>query len=185
MARGRRKNTLSVRAAGYALLVAFSIFLGLAWLLFDHVRGAPRAAQRAAAAWTAVPCVVLESGVVTESFSATRGSTRGSAGYAPRARYRYVVDGRAYVGDRFWFATTYFNTHEDASRVAAPYITGTAHTCHVDPSNPGISVLARDVLDTRSGWLWTVLFGMVGLAGIAGALFLIVKGDTLEERPTP
>lgn len=111
--------------------------------------------------WTATSCVIVSSGV-EESHDSDNGST-----YRVVTRYRYRVDGREYVGNRYNWSIGYSSGYESKQRIVASLRAGTHATCYVDPANPADAVLSRDV-----GWeMAFVLLPLVFIVAGVGMMF--------------
>lgn len=82
-------------------------------------------------------------------------------------RYRYVVDGREYVGHRLSLDGHELNTTV-MERLIAPYPVGRAVRIHHDPACPDMAVLKTDLQAT---WTHQLSTGLI-FCLIAAALFL-------------
>lgn len=109
--------------------------------------------------WAPTPCTIISSGV-EESRSSKGGST-----YRVAVRYRYQVDDRQYVGDRYHWMAGYSSGYLSKQRVVAALPPEAEATCFVNPANPAESVLNRDIG-------WEAAFILLPLAFIAfGTVF--------------
>jgi hypothetical protein len=87
-------------------------------------------------------------------------------------RYAYTVDGRDYVGERFWLfpARGRHNTKGRATDYAARLPKGTEIPVWYDPTNPGDAVSDRSV----PGFFWAA--AALGTLFVLGAVVSIVRG---------
>jgi len=94
-------------------------------------------------------------------------------------RYRYVVDGRTYRGERVYLGETvewYDEEYVEAFLAAHP--DGSVIDVHYDPADPRDSALLLEV-----SYGWALLYGFFGLfAGVAG---LAIGLDYRDARPAP
>ena len=90
--------------------------------------------------WPSVPGTVRTSGVVEDSSSS--GSRRSSSvTYHANVVYDYVVEGKAYQGERISYGSYGTGDEERATRIAAGYPEGAAVRVYFQPDDPGESVL--------------------------------------------
>jgi len=113
--------------------------------------------------WVSTPCVIVNSNV-EESHDSENGST-----YRVAVRYRYQVDDRQYVGDRYNWTVGYSSGYSSKQRVVAALPPEADATCFVNPANPAESVLNRDVG-------WEAAFILLPLAFIAFGIVSIYAG---------
>jgi Protein of unknown function (DUF3592) len=138
----------------YALSVAAGIALLIPLLLLPLYR------SWMARSWTQVPCTILTSAV--QSKSGNSGTT-----FKIAITYSYVVNGRAYTGNRYDFFPVATIGYRSKAAVARQYAPGTQRHCLVNPHDPAQAVLTRHLGPP----LW---IGLVPLAFVAaGALGII------------
>lgn len=160
------------RPAGCVVLVLFMVMLWLSCVMLSALVLEPREQRMAALAWNEVPCRIQKLEIAARS-SSTR-SARSSVGYEPQVVFEYEVSGQKYVGERFWLGGTLFNTRAEAAQIIAPYQNRAQSVCYVDPQRPQNAVLSRRLYDEAwVGWMWLVLFGLLGAAGCATAIWTI------------
>jgi hypothetical protein len=107
-----------------------------------------------ARSWTAADCEVISSRVVSSDDTSR-----------PDIRYRYYVNDRPYVSDRYNFipGSTSDSTVPDT---VERYPAGRRFQCFVDPADPTEAVINREV----TGWYY---FGLAFFGGFAGIPLLI------------
>lgn len=179
------------------LLIIVS-FLGVIYigLTLGHVRNI--GIGYASNAWPSVEGQILSSAIRLVK-------PRRSASYwQPTIRYRYRVDGREYVGERW---RVYPNNTVDtpfARQFTTRYAPGTIVMVRYDPRDPTVAALEpgvvtrTDHLGAAAGWLVTVtLFFCTTLAirellkpddlrgGLERAAFLRYQRDLLDDQRTP
>jgi len=120
----------------------------------------PVAAMVAARSWVATPCVITGS-TVERHGSPRSGAT---ASYNWFVNYKYVVDGRTMIRDRWSFWPRLQGRENAQAKRAARYPKGTRTTCYYDPAAPDEAVLDRGM--TYSAWLLLVPLVMVALGVI-------------------
>jgi hypothetical protein len=136
--------------------------LGLA-AVFAHLTGERlvlRRLSRESTGWPRVAGVVVDTGTVWSS------SPRSGRSYWPRVRYRYAVDGKAYVGDRVSFRADY--ARADVESAVRRYPAGSAVSVSYSPGDPRRSVLEPGTW--HDGRLMTVLVPLT-VAAIMAVLF--------------
>jgi len=142
----------------------FGIFL-LAGLGFFAVFAVPAWRNLQARSWPEVPCEILASRVA--SHDGDDGDT-----YSVEVRYRYRVDDRAHVSERYDFFPGSTSGYEGKARVVERLPPGTRTVCYVDPADPTEAVLDRS-------FTAEYLFGLLPLAFVgvgAGGIVLTLVG---------
>jgi hypothetical protein len=135
-------------------LVGLGMFWGIALPAIRHYWTAKN--------WPAVPCVVQSSRV-----NVYRGSKHDT--YAPDVLYQYQFGGRTYRSSQYSISSS--TSSSGAYTIVNRFPVGTHATCFVDPGDPYISELNRD-LDGAYLFLalFSVVFALVGLAALIFAL---------------
>lgn len=121
--------------------------------------------------WRAAACEVLSSRVV-----------RGDDTFRPDIQYRYHVDDRAYIGDRYNFLPGSDNV-SDYPSVVARYPPGHRFECYVNPADPTQAVISREL---TFGYFFGLIF-FVFFTVIPGGFVVVwlrVAGH-LREKRTP
>lgn len=136
--------------------VFFVVGVVLTWLLFIR----PVLGIAAAKSWPEVPCEIVSSEVA--SHSSDDGTT-----YSIEITYRYEVDGRAYVSNRYGFTIGSSSGYKGKAQVVAAHPPGSRATCFVNPADPTDAVMDR-------GWTAAMGFGLIPVvfALVGGGLLL-------------
>ena len=110
--------------------------------------------------WQQVSGEIIVSGI--ENASDTSGER-----YTGNVIYSYEFDGLTYEGDQInLFGNIYVGNRDDAEQMIAPYPVGRTVNPYVNPNNPALSVLDRNV--TNAVW---------GLVGVGCILVLLSLGS--------
>ena len=143
------------------LALFFSVFLlmGCGFTYFIAIR--PLAQNIAARQWMTVPCRVLSSEV--KSHSDSDGTT-----YSAEIAYAYQVGGKEYRSNRYRFLRMSSSRRE--ANVVARYAPGSKSVCFVNPKNPSEAVLDREIGSAAWFGLIPLVFVVVGLVGVIGAI---------------
>lgn len=99
--------------------------------------------------WPSVPGQILESHVDDSQLEAMK----------PVVRYRYQVDGKAYVGFRVAYSG-YGSSRRAMDNLIRPYPVGSQVPVYYNPQNPAVAVLD---IAARSDWAYWLLFGIAFL----------------------
>lgn len=153
----------STRGARIFLGLVFGVFLAFGLWMGGMMFGRPALRIIDAVDWSAVPCDILSSTVATHD--GTEGST-----YSVAVTYRYAIDGRSYVGDRYKFVRMSSSGRARKARVVAALPPGKQTTCYVNPADPADAVIERG---PTADLLWGIIplvFAVVGFGGVAGAI---------------
>lgn len=129
---------------------------------------------------------------------------RGTSYWQPTMRYRYRVDGREYVGERWRAYPNHTFDTPFARQFTTRYAPGTLVTVRYDPRDPALAALepgvvtSTDQAGAAAGWLVTAtLFFLLSLAirellkpndlrgGLERAAFLRYQRDLLRDQRTP
>jgi hypothetical protein len=153
---GGKKLTATVRLLGAAF---FGVFFAMGTAFGYGFVGRPIARMVGARDWMNVPCQILSSAV--RAHSSSDGTSSSVA-----VRYRYEVDGRSYVGDRYKFMAGSSSGRRGKAAIVSRLAPGTSAECWVDPAHPAESVIERG--PTADLWfgLIPLVFMVVGGAGI-------------------
>ena len=146
------------------LLVGFfAIFLlfGIGFLIPIFLWPAFKVAK--ARSWSKVPCEILESGVRTH---------RGEDGdtYSVEVLFRYHVNERDYLSDRYDFLTGSSSGYDGKARIVAGIPPGAEAVCYFNPDDPHQAVLERGYSPEFLFGLIPLIFVLVGGGGIFFAL---------------
>lgn len=93
--------------------------------------------------WGTVRGRIIEKGVTQDTSLEVGGIGGDTAGWVPRIRYHYVIDGREYDGNQIAFNQFNFSTEESASKYVERFGSGTECEVYFNQSNPALSVLRR------------------------------------------
>ncbi|HUP43527.1 MAG TPA: DUF3592 domain-containing protein [Thermoanaerobaculia bacterium] len=155
----------------------FGIFL-LAGLGFSAVFAVPLWRNLQARSWPEAPCEVLESRVA--SHAGDDGDT-----YSVEVRYRYRVDGRDHVSERYDFFPGSTSGYEGKARVVERLPPGTRTVCYVDPADPTEAVLDRSFTAEYLFGLLPLAFVGVGAGGIVLTLVGARRGKARRAAGRP
>ncbi len=162
-------------AAGCVMVGFFLVFLAAGAAVMWFVMGRALMRVGEAKSWTATPCTVLASEVVTHA--GDDGNT-----YSALVRYSYLFGGREYQSDRYDFSTGSTSNFEAHQQAVERFVVGSSCTCFVDPSDPTRAVLDRGF---RKGYL-IGLFGLPFFAvGLGGLIFLARAGLKKTQAAAP
>jgi hypothetical protein len=141
-----------------AVIFFFFVFFAVGAAFGIGVFGKPLLHMLAARQWRSAPCEIISSSVHTNQ--ASDGST-----YRVDVTYRYFVDDRSYVGDRYQFMDWSTSGYRGKAAIVARLRPGTRSECWVNPANPGDAVIERGL--TSDLWLGLIplLFMIIGGAG--------------------
>ena len=129
---------MALGSLGKKLAIALGVTLfwcGITSVFAYSVIGSMVRHQFAALRFASTEGVVLSSKIKTSSDSES-GST-----HAPRIKYRYMVAGREYIGQRYDFASMSSSDGSYAQRAVSENPPGKAVTVYYDPSNPSEAIL--------------------------------------------
>jgi Protein of unknown function (DUF3592) len=149
-------GTLVLRILG----VVFTVVGGLV-LYFITIRTVLEI--RAAAGWAETPCVITSGSI--ESHRGSKGVTT----YSLNIRFRYEVDGREYLGDRYNFSDSSSSNRKWREEVLRKHPPGSRTVCFVNPDDPLEAVLNRDSGGTEWFGFIPGVFIVIGLAMFFGA----------------
>ncbi|RYD32935.1 MAG: DUF3592 domain-containing protein [Verrucomicrobiaceae bacterium] len=121
--------------------------------------------------WTAVPCVILDSGIQEGQFSENSPVT-----WRTVLDYRYTWDGKVYHGTKLKRIEGPTPHREKAVAAVAEFPVGMETTCYVNPARPEEAVLQHSTKAAFYTLWWPMLFTVGG----AGMLW-----STLRRRPGP
>jgi len=151
------------------LALFFSIFfvVGLAAVSGLFIRPALKIMQ--AGSWQSVPCTIVSSQV--RSHRGDKGTT-----YSPDILYRYQVQGREYLANRYSFGGFASSGYNAKAAIVARYRPGVRSLCYVNPTDPVEAVLERRM--TAGLWIGLIpgIFAVVGAGGLIHANRLRRKG---------
>ncbi len=153
----------STRGARVVIGLFFGLFLTVGLAFGGLILGRPVLRMIDAVDWTAVPCEILASRV--ERLDGDEGST-----YRVALTYRYHVDDRPHVGNRYKFVSMSSSGYRRKREVVDRLPAGARTTCYVNPADPSDSVVKRG---PTSDLLWGIIplvFIVVGASGVAGAI---------------
>ncbi|MCB1917825.1 MAG: DUF3592 domain-containing protein [Rhodocyclaceae bacterium] len=155
------KRFIAVRVFPWTTVLFASLFI---WIGIDQVHKASASVE-----WPSVPGTVRTSGVVEDSSSS--GSRRSSSvTYHANVVYDYVVEGKAYQGERISYGSYGTGDEERATRIAAGYPEGAAVRVYFQPDDPGESVLEPGTEGVP--WFFVAMGSAFALFGLLLARFL-------------
>lgn len=143
---------------GLFLIVAGSFFAWRMWLSYQKTS--------ASRAWTATPCHILSSRIVS-----SRPTPTSPLAHRVEITYRYAFAGRSFQSTRIHHVQAAPTAHLDKVRaLQQEYPPGTDSICHVNPAAPAESVLRQG---TRAALysIWFPLLFVAGGAGMIGGLW--------------
>ncbi|MCU0706020.1 MAG: DUF3592 domain-containing protein [Fimbriiglobus sp.] len=126
----------AAKKAGACFLVPFLLFWSAITLSFDAIIAWGVARQCWAWTFAQAPGTILSSEVKT------RRDSDGDNSHRLAVTYRYTVDGREFIGDRYRYGMMGTND-KTWQRVKAQLPPGTAVTVYHDPANPAEATLTR------------------------------------------
>jgi len=165
---GPRRSAIARAGA----LLAFTILLAVGVALsVGHFRD-PLQNMLAARQWRSASCEIVSSSLANPNAD---GST-----YRVDTTYRYLVDNRNYVGDRYQFVRAASTGYTRKAAIVSRLKPGTRTACWVNPANPDDAVIERGL--TAELWYIFVPMVFVVISG-AGAYFVVWRGaHSLKER---
>ncbi|MFN0130488.1 MAG: DUF3592 domain-containing protein [Verrucomicrobiales bacterium] len=150
---------------GLAIAAAGAVFVWLMWASFQRARVMD--------AWTAVPCLILESRLTEEILNPNT-----PVNYVPLVRYRYEAGGRTHESTRLRRIETKSSRRQKMETLIAPFPAGSETTAWVNSADPADAVLVRDKR-TAIYSIWFPALFVVGGLGIA--LSSLVRGLTARK----
>ncbi|MCP5521922.1 MAG: DUF3592 domain-containing protein [Verrucomicrobiales bacterium] len=136
------------------------VFLGMGLLFTGFlVREVVRSAKTRF--WPAIPCVVLESGVVEHTDDRDNNSP-----YLCSVQYRYEWQGRSYTSSQVSLQTPAFSDYGKAAALAGRFPSDREAVCHVNPRQPDQSVLQHGSLWVALVVFFPLIFVAIGAGGI-------------------
>ncbi len=157
-----------------ALLVGgfFGIFLvvGVGMLIPFFVWPALQVVE--ARSWSAVPCEIVSSGV--RSHSSDDGTT-----YSVEAVYRYEIDGREILGNRYRFMGGSSSGYDSKQAAVDRIPAGSTVTCWVNPDDPFDAVVERGF---TADYLFGLVPGLFALVGLGGIVFVVWGARSLRKE---
>jgi hypothetical protein len=153
---GGRPTPAIARAA---IFLFFAVFLAVGAAFGIGIFGTPLVHMLAARQWRSVSCEILSSSVHTTQ------SSDGSM-YRVDVTYRYFVDDRRLIGDRYQFMGWSTSGIRSKAAIVARLTPGTRTACWVNPANASDVVIERG--PTADLWfgLIPLVFIVVGGSGI-------------------
>lgn len=133
---------------------------------------------RSAQSWVERPCWIDRAELKEQSDEGTT--------YQAVADYRYEFDNRPFKGSRVWLGSGFDNIgdfHRRVHRELQKHQTqGRPFRCFVDPNDPSISVLYRDLRGETLVFelIFVLTFGGVGVGGLVGVAFVSRKKKQMD-----
>jgi hypothetical protein len=157
----------------------FAAFLVMGSALGIGIVGKPLVHILSARRWQSASCEIISSRV-----QANPGSDGGST-YRVDLTYRYFVDDRGYVGDRYQFMDWSTSGSRGKAGIVARLRPGTRTQCWVNPDDPSDAVIERGL--TSDLWLGLIVLPFVIVGG--GGIYFTAVGRQLfnglaSGRPT-
>jgi hypothetical protein len=149
----RLGSALGGMLLGLAIAAVGAIFVWLMWASFQRARIMD--------AWSAVPCLILESRLAEEILNPNT-----PVNYRPVIRYRYEVGGQSLESSRIRRIETKSARRPKMESLLAAFPPGSEATAWVNPSNPADAVLVRDKR-TAIYSIWFPALFVIGGLGIA------------------
>jgi hypothetical protein len=156
------------------MVLFFGFFLAIGLAFCIGAFGKPLLQMQSARHWRGTSCEIISSDVKANH-------SDGSPTYRVDVTYRYFVDDRGYVGDRYQFIKMSSSGYRGKAAIVARLRPRTRTDCWVNPANPRDAVIERG--PTADLWyaLIPLVFVVIGGAGIAAAAL----GRGRFSGPTP
>jgi hypothetical protein len=148
-----------------AIFLFFAVFLAAGVAFGVAMFGRPLQHIISARDWRSASCEILSSTVNT--IEGDDGST-----YRVDVTYRYYVDDRSYIGDRYQFSEMSSSGYRRKAAIVARLRPGTRTECWVNPANPGEAVIERGL----TADLWFVLLPLVFIIIGGGGIYFAAIG---------
>lgn len=161
------------RAAVPFLFGGVFLAIGLGVTYGTFVR--PLLRQIKARGWRPVEAVVTKSAVRVHSGEDTT--------YSVYIAYRYEIDGRTWLGDRYRFSSGSSSGRSAKQQIVSAHPVGHKITIYVDPNDPAASVIMRDAGRALYLGLIPLVFALVGAAVLVFGI-RVARGQT-RGRVTP
>jgi hypothetical protein len=143
------------------LRVFCGIFAAVGWVLFYVLclRNLPAAIQ--SRSWPATPCSVLSAKVTSVKDTHDSGLTYGVA-----VRYQYAFGGQLYISNRYGFVNITDGDLAEKQRLVKQLKSSSPQTCFVNPADPTVAVMDRSLGGVVGAGFFTLLFALLGSAGL-------------------
>lgn len=176
-AMNRTLGALAARVGGVVFFLAVAVICAL--VLWAFPRQDRLAAERDAR--------VLQTSATIRSTELIhkRGRDRAFSHWELEAWYRYDVEGKTWVGNKFHFhgGALRFPTEAEARAARAAWADGSTVTVWYDPAEPGNSALIRDWKPVSSLVPWAAGIGLLGLA--TAWVMAVATWRQLRRAPLP
>ena len=172
-----RKSNTKLGVIGLRLFGLVFLLIGGVATWFVAVK--PMLEAHAAESWTAVPCQIE---------AATVESHRGSKGgytYNVKVRYRYELDGRNYLGERYNFSTGSSSGRDWREKAVQQLRADRSPVCFVNPADANDSVLKRELGSDAWFGLIPLIFVLIGAGIFFGAPKLAGTKSGINAIPRP
>ena len=153
-AKATKAKNLKSRRNGLLLMGTIFFIAGLAFTWTLAVRPLLRSLD--ARGWSETPCQILSAKV--KSHSDSDGTT-----YSVEISYKYEVNGRKYVGDRYDFIGVSSSGRHGKQAAVDKYKKAANPVCYVDPDDPSQAVLQRNFSLKNLIGLFPLIFVGVGI----------------------
>lgn len=154
------------------MVAFFGVFFAAGFLVVWFTFLGPWLDSLAARDWVAADCEVVRSRVQTHSGD-------DSDTYSVDILYRYRFDGREYHADRYEFLGGSSSGYQAKAEIVEQYPPGHRFTCWVDPDDPAVAVIHREL----SGRNLVALMGLPFLAaGLGGIIWTLRKARQERKR---
>lgn len=141
---------------GFAAFIVIKVFLfPLYWTL-------------AARNWSLVPCIVIESRVLTVS-------SKGTATHRPEIVFRYRAGNREFTSKQYSFFNGMSGGREAKEAVVSSLPAGSTTICFVNPADPSMAVMNRSVPMTLAWAAIPLIFALVCGIGFGVATMRLIK----------
>ncbi len=171
-----RKSRKGKGKSKYVAPVLFVIFTLVGGGLLYPLGIKPIARTIAAESWVATPCQVLRAEV--RSHDSDDGTT-----YSVYILYQYEFQGQRYKSDRYEFLGGSSSGYEGKARVVEQYRTAAGPICYVNPDDPFDAVLQRGFRAKLLLALLPLVFLLLGVGGLVGALRASPTGGDRAAQP--
>jgi len=148
-----------------AIFLFFGVFFAVGSAFFIGVVGRPFLHLLSARHWQSASCEIISSRVQT--IHGDDGST-----YRVDVTYRYFVDDRAYVGNRYQFMDWSSSGFRGKAAIVARLGPGTRTECWVNPDNASDAVIERGL----TADLWLGLIPLVFIVVGGGGMYFVAFG---------
>jgi len=155
-------------------LLFFGLFTLVGGLVLYFITIRPLMLYMNARSWPATPCEVVSSSVGSHRSSGKNSSTT----YSIDIVYRYTVEGREYLSDRYELMDASSSGRARKAAVVKRYPAGSKAVCYVNPQDPTEAMLNRQLSPFMLIGLGALLFLLIGVGGFWGMIRSALKSSS-------